>query len=42
MSINVPEFANLPPRYLSLKKAIAYVKNADAVALKKGKLQKAN
>lgn len=29
MSINVPEFANLPPRYLSLKKAMDYVKQID-------------
>jgi len=26
MSINVPEFAKLPPKYLSLKKSIAWVK----------------
>lgn len=30
MSINVPAFAKMPPRYLSLKKAIAYVKKKDA------------
>lgn len=30
MSINVPKFASLPPRYLSLQKAIAYVKQVDA------------
>ena len=29
MSINVPKFANLPPRYLSLKKAMNYVKKYD-------------
>ncbi len=28
MSINVPEFANLPPRFLSLKKAINFVKQS--------------
>ena len=32
MSINVPKFANLPPRYLSLKKAISYVEKVDAAA----------
>jgi len=32
MSINVPQFANLPRRYLSLAKAIAYVQNADSTA----------
>ncbi len=36
MSINVPEFASLPPRYLSLKKAIAFVEKADAVGDDKG------
>ena len=36
MSINVPEFASLPPRYLSLKKAIAFVKQADAGKSGKG------
>ena len=35
MSINVPEFANLPPRYLSLKKAISFVKKFDEAGLKK-------
>ena len=32
MSINVPKFANLPPRFLSLKKAMDYVKTADEKA----------
>ncbi len=34
MSINVPKFASLPSRYLSLKKAIAFVKQADAAGAK--------
>ena len=39
MSINVPKFANLPPRYLSLHKAIAFVKKTDAARSKKAPLQ---
>ena len=35
LSINVPKFASLPSRYLSLQKAITYIKKADAEAAKK-------
>ena len=37
MSINVPEFAKLPPKYLSLPKAIAWVKKGMPATPKKTK-----
>jgi hypothetical protein len=39
MSINVPEFAKLPPKYLSLAKSIAWVKRGtpSAKQIKSGK-----